>query len=145
MPETTTTTEKNLALLHTSYEALERGDLDACAEMLTENFIANVPGLPDPLHGSQIWRLGAQAMWDGFPDLRIKVEDMFGADDKVAVRVHFRGTHRGTFQGIPATDRPVSFRSIELYRVEGDRIAEEWVAPDMISLMQQISPTPTDH
>ncbi|MEV2197811.1 ester cyclase [Streptomyces phaeochromogenes] len=145
MAETTTTTEKNLALLRTAYKTLERGELDACVEMLTENFIANVPGLPDPLHGPEIWRLGAQAMWDGFPDLQISVEDMFGADDKVAVRVHFRGTHRGTFQGIPATDRQVNFRSIELYRVEGDKIAEEWVAPDMISLMQQISPAPADH
>ncbi|MEU9895988.1 ester cyclase [Streptomyces phaeochromogenes] len=145
MAEMTTTSEKNLALLRTAYKTLERGELDACVEMLTENFIANVPGMPDPLHGPQIWRMGAQAMWEGFPDLQISVEDMFGAGDKVAVRVHFRGTHRGTFQGIPATDRQVSFRSVELYRVEGDKIAEEWVAPDMISLMQQISPTPAGH
>ncbi|MGW1214428.1 ester cyclase [Streptomyces sp. NPDC002499] len=137
-----TTPEKNLALLRSAYKSLELGELDACVAMLTENFIANVPGVPDPLHGPEVWRLGAQAMWEGFPDLRINVEDMFGAEDKVAVRVHFRGTHRGTFQGVAATDREVSFRSVEIYRIEGDRIAEEWVAPDMISLMQQISPAP---
>lgn len=140
-----TTTEKNLALLRTAYKTLESGDLDACVEMLTENFIANVPGIPGPLHGRETWRLGARAMLDGFPDLQIDVEDVFGVDDKVAVRVHFRGTHRGTFQGFAATDRPVSFRSIEIYRIEGDKIAEEWVAPDMISLMQQISPAPAGH
>lgn len=137
-----TASAKNLDLLRTAYKTLERGDLDACVEMMTENFIANLPGVPDPLHGREIWRLGAQTMLDGFPDLRIEVEDMFGVDDRVAVRVHFRGTHRGAFQGVPATDRPVSFRSIEIYRIEGDRIAEEWVAPDMIDLMRQISPAP---
>ncbi|MGX1908033.1 ester cyclase [Streptomyces phaeochromogenes] len=131
--------------MHTAYKTLERGDLDACVGMLTENFIANVPGVPDPLHGPEIWRLGAQAMREGFPDLQISVEDMFAADDEVAVRVLFRGTHRGTFQGIPATGREVSFRSVELYRIKGDKIAEEWVAPDMISLMQQIPPAPADH
>jgi predicted ester cyclase len=78
-------------------------------------------------------------MREGFPDLRIDIEDIFGADDKVAVRVHLHGTHEGPFQGIPPTHRPVSFTSIEIYRVEGDKIAEEWVSPDMISLMQQIS------
>ncbi|MFI1394278.1 ester cyclase [Streptomyces sp. NPDC020681] len=140
-----TTTEKSQALLDTAYKTLERGDLDACVEMLTENFIANVPGIPDPLHGREIWRLGARAMLDGFPDLQINVEDMFGVDNKVVVRVHFRGTHRGTFQGVAATDRQVSFRSIEIYRIEGDKIAEEWVAPDMISLMQQISSAPAGH
>ncbi|MFI0976277.1 ester cyclase [Streptomyces sp. NPDC021093] len=133
---------KNLALLRTAYKALELGDLDTCVEMLTENFIANVPGVNDPLHGRAIWRHGAEAMWEGFPDLQIDVEDMFEADDKVAVRIRFRGTHRGTFQGIPPTDRQVSFRSVEIYRIEGDRIAEEWVAPDMLTLMQQISPAP---
>jgi steroid delta-isomerase-like uncharacterized protein len=140
-----TTVEKNPVLLRTAYTTLERGDLDACVGMLTENFIADVPGVPDPLHGPQIWRLGAGGMREGFPDLQVKVEDMFGAQDRVAVRVHFRGTHRGTFQGVAATGRQISFRSVEIYRVEGDRIAEEWVAPDMISLMRQISPAPADH
>ncbi|MGW7041990.1 ester cyclase [Streptomyces avermitilis] len=135
-----TATEKNAALLRTAYQRLQSGDLDACVELLTENFIANVPGTPDPLHGREVWRLGAQAMLEGFPDIQVDVEDMFSVRDKVAVRVHFRGTHQGTFQGVAATHRPVSFRSLELYRIEGDKIAEEWVAPDLISLMQQISP-----
>ncbi|MEU3299014.1 ester cyclase [Streptomyces sp. NPDC006678] len=134
------TPEKNLALMHAAYKTLQSGDLDATAELVTEDFIANVPGIPDALRGREVWRLGAQAMLEAFPDLQIQVEDMFSVDDKVAVRVHFQGTHQGTFQGIQATQRPVSFRSIELYRLEGDKIAEEWVAPDMTSLMQQISP-----
>ncbi|WP_277914779.1 ester cyclase [Streptomyces sp. Root431] len=48
---------------------------------------------------------------DGFPDLRIDVEDMFGAGDKVAVRVRFRGTHRGAFQGVAATNAPKDGRN----------------------------------
>jgi steroid delta-isomerase-like uncharacterized protein len=140
-----TTVTKNLALMRAAYAKVEAQDLDACTELLTEDFVANLPGAPGPLHGREIWRHGTQAMWEGFPDLRIDVEDMFGVDDKVVVRVHFRGTHRGAFQGVEATDRPVSFRSIEIYRIEGDRIAEEWVAPDMIGLMQQIAPAPASH
>ncbi|MFF3017293.1 ester cyclase [Streptomyces sp. NPDC057939] len=135
-----TVTEKNLTLLRTAYGRLERADVEACAQLLTEDFIANVPGMADPLHGREVWKLGARAMWDGFPDLRITVEDMFGAGDRVAVRVHFSGTHRGSFQGFAPTGREVGFRSLEIYRVEDDRIAEEWVAPDMISLMRQIAP-----
>ncbi|MFD0339635.1 ester cyclase [Streptomyces sp. NPDC127117] len=136
--------EKNMALMRTAYQAMQSRDVDAGAELLTDDFIANVPGAPDPLIGREVWKLGTRAMLEGFPDLRIEVEDIFGADDRVAVRVHFRGTHQGAFQGIEATQRQVSFRSIELYRFEGDKIAEEWVAPDMSSLMQQISAGP-DH
>ncbi|NUK07579.1 ester cyclase [Streptomyces lunaelactis] len=128
-----------MTLMRTAYQSVESGDLDAAAQMLTENFIANVPGSPDPLHGREIWRLGTQAMKDAFPDLKINVQDMFSVGDKVTVLVHFQGTHQGAFQQFEATGRQVSYRSIEVYRIEGDKIAEEWVAPDMLSLMQQIS------
>lgn len=134
--------EKNMNLVRTAYAAMESGDLEACVELLTEDFTAHLPGAPHPVHGREVWRAGAQAMRDGFPDLRITVEDMFGAGDKVAVRVRFDGTHRGNFQGLEATGRPVGFRSVEIYRIEGERLAEEWVAPDMLSLMGQIAPEP---
>lgn len=137
----TTTTDQNVALLRTAYQCVERGDLDAATELMTEDFIANVPGSPEPLHGREIWRFGTQAMLDAFPDLKIDVQDIFGAGDKVTVLVNFQGTHLGAFQQFEPTGRTVAFRSVEVYRIEGDKIAEEWVAPDMISLMQQIAPT----
>ncbi len=131
--------EKNIALLRKAYKTLQSGNLDACVELLAVNFIANLPGLPEPLHGRDTWRLGTQAMLEGFPDLRVDIEDIFGAGDKVAVRVRMHGTHDGPFRGIPPTHRPVSLTSIEIYRMEGDLIAEEWVAPDIAGLMRQLS------
>lgn len=134
-----TARESNVALVRAAYETMQRGDLDAVCGLLTETFIANLPGLPEPLRGREVWKLGAQAMLEGFPDLRIHLEDIFGAGDKVAVRLRFRGTHNGQFQGVPPTHRPVEFTSVEIYRLEGNKIAEEWVSPDMLGLMRQIS------
>ena len=133
------TPDQNIAVMRKGLAAAQRGDLDASAELLTEDFIAHLPVLPEPLHGREVWRQGVQAMRAGFPDLRIDVEDIFGAGDKVAVRVRFSGTHSGPFQGVPPTHRAVSFTSVEIYRLEDGRIAEEWVSPDMMGLMQQIS------
>ena len=134
-----TNTETNMALLRTAYELVENGDVDAAAQLLTEDFIANVPGTPEPLRGKEVWRAGTQGMREAFPDLKIDIQDMFGSGDKVAVLVSFRGTHQGAFQQFEATGRPVSFRSVEVYRIEDGKIAEEWVAPDLLSLMRQIS------
>src|SRR5262245_41376799 len=128
-----------VALLRRAFQLLQSGDLDACEELLTPDFIANLPGLPEPLHGRQAWRLGVQAMREGFPDLGVDIEDIFGVGDKVAVRLRLHGTHDGPFEGIPPTHRKVSFTSIEMYRVAGDRIAEEWVSPDMMGLVRQLS------
>lgn len=131
--------EKNIALVRRGYETLQSGDVDALAELITENFIANIPGLPEPLRGREPWRRNVEAMLEGFPDLQIDIDDMFGAGDKVAVLLRFHGTHNGQFQGVPPTHRRVSFSSIEVYRLEGDKIAEEWVSPDILGLMRQIS------
>jgi steroid delta-isomerase-like uncharacterized protein len=141
----TTTPEKNITLMRTAYQAVENGDLDAAEQLLTENFIANVPGAPEPVIGRETWRYGTQEMKEAFPDLKINVQDIFGVDDKVTVLVHFEGTHLGSFQQFEATGKRVSFRSVEVYRMEGDQIAEEWVSPDLLSLMQQVSPAPADH
>ncbi|MFE4632217.1 ester cyclase [Streptomyces sp. NPDC056773] len=138
-----TTIEKNVALVRRAYRCVQDRDLDAAQELLTENFIANVPGVAEPLRGREIWRMGSQIMLDAFPDLTIDVQDIFGVGDKVTVLVNFRATHLGAFQQFEATGRAVAYRSVEVYRFEGDRIAEEWVAPDLLHLMQQIAPTPT--
>ncbi|MGW6986798.1 ester cyclase [Streptomyces sp. NPDC054946] len=125
----TTAPEKNVTLLRTAYQAVESGDLDAAEQMLTEGFIANVPGSPAPLVGRDVWRLGTQAMKDAVPDLKMKVQDTFGVGDKVTVLLHFEGTHQGAFRQIEATGRQVSFGSIGVYRIEGHKIAEEWGRP----------------
>ncbi|MFC9584983.1 ester cyclase [Streptomyces yangpuensis] len=56
------------------------GDLDTAQNMLAEDFIANLPGGAAPRRGRAIWREGAQAMLEAFPDLEIDVQDIFGAD-----------------------------------------------------------------
>ncbi|ONM46623.1 ester cyclase [Nocardia donostiensis] len=131
--------EKNVALLRTAYNRLmQHKDLDESLELLTDDFIANIPGLDEPRRGRDAWRFGVEAMHEAFPDLRVEIENIFSVGDEVAVRLRFSGTHKGTFQGIEPTHRTVNFRSLEHYRVVGDKIAEEWVAPDIASLMRQL-------
>ncbi|WP_240649071.1 ester cyclase [Streptomyces sp. Z26] len=138
----TTTPEQNIALVRTAYRAMENGDLDAAVGMLTEDFLAHVHGAAEPLPGRDVWRYGAQGMRDAFPDLTITVRDIFATGDKVTVLVLMEGTHQGAFQQFEASGARVAFRSVEVYRVAGGRIAEEWVAPDLLQLMQQIGAAP---
>ena len=125
-----------------AYTHLQAGELEAASALLSEDFTAHIPGLAQPLQGRQIWQAGAQQMVEAFTDLTVHVEHALACDDQVAVRVRMSGTHTGSFQGVPATGRSVGFPSLEWYRIQDGRIAEEWVAPDMALLMSQIS---TDH
>ncbi|TWD82451.1 steroid delta-isomerase-like uncharacterized protein [Kribbella amoyensis] len=132
-------TQDNVELLQGLYKLLASGDLDRAAAHLTEDFVAHQPGRPEPSLGRDTWRAGAQHMLDAFPDLRITIDDIFGAGDQVVVRLHFAGTHQGPFLEIPPTQRQVEFASLELYRVEDGQVAEEWVAPDMLGLLRQLT------
>jgi predicted ester cyclase len=73
----------------------------------------NLAELPGPLHGRDVWRQGAEVMQQGFPDIQAHIEDIFAAQDRVAVRLKFRGTHSGEFLDFPATGRTIEYVSHE--------------------------------
>ncbi|MCG6871566.1 MAG: ester cyclase [Gammaproteobacteria bacterium] len=73
-----------------------------------------------------------------FPDAHWSVEDSFAHGDRVAVRFVFRGTHQGTFMGIPATAKAVVVPAITIFRVAERRIAEEWVNLDFYGMLRQL-------
>ena len=41
-------------------------------------------------------------------------------------------THKGGFMGLPGTDQPADMRVIDIYRRDGDRLAENWVFIDIL-------------
>jgi predicted ester cyclase len=74
----------------------------------------------------------------GFPQYRIKAEDMIEEGDKVAIRGRFMGTHSGEFNGIPATGKTVELPFIIIYRIEGGKIAEHWLEANNLALLTQL-------
>lgn len=129
----------NVELIRAGFRAFNDGDTDECLARITPDLIINLAEMPEPRHGRDTWRQGFEMMKHAFPDLQAHVEDIVAADDKVAVRVRFRGTHAGEFLGIPATGRTIDYVSHEFYRVAGGLVAEEWICSDLGTLLRQIS------
>ena len=67
---------------------------------------------------------------EAFPDLRCVVEDIFGEEDRLAIRWSTVGTHEGDYLGVAPTGRSVSVSGISLARLRAQRIVEEWVTWD---------------
>ena len=129
----------NVELVRAGFEEFNAGDVERCMARMAPDFIINLAELPEPQHGQEVWRQGFEMMKHAFPDLQAQIEDIFGAQDKVAVRVRFRGTHSGEFLGFPATGRTVEYVSHEFYRIADGLVAEEWICSDMATLFRQIS------
>jgi len=97
-----------------------------------------VPGQNEPLQGPKGYLMIIAMMRSGFPDIQWTLDDMITENDKVAVRYTMKGTHQGTFFGVPATGKPISVQTINVYRLSGDQIIEEYGQPDMLGLLTQI-------
>ena len=97
-----------------------------------------VPGQLEPLQGPKGYLTIIAMMRSGFPDIKWTIEDMVTENDKVAVRFIMKGTHQGTFFGVPATNKPIVVQAMNFYRLAGDQIIEEYGQPDMLGLLQQI-------
>ena len=139
MSQHVTTPEANIQLIRDGFEAFNAGDLDACLTRAAPDLVMNLAESPEPIYGHAAWRQGAELMKRAFPDLEATIEDIFAAQDRVAIRLTFRGTHAGEFLGIPATGRSVQYISHEIYRIANGLIAEEWICSDTATLMRQLS------
>lgn len=134
-----TSVEHNREVSRRWIDVFNRRDNAAEANVRAPDYVAHAPASlePDPLD-SDAWAQFLAGFVEGFPDLQITIEDAVGEDDLVAQRVHFRGTHTGEFQGLPATGRQVSFSGLELNRFVDGRVAEHWFQLDSLTLLQQL-------
>lgn len=73
-----------------------------------------------------------------FPDIKVKVEDILAADDKVVLRWSGIMTHTGDHLGLPATGRTVRTRGITIARIVDGKIVEGWDNWDQLGMLEQL-------
>jgi steroid delta-isomerase-like uncharacterized protein len=135
-------TEDNKAIVLRNYEELNKGNLGIVDELYATNYVGHTAGLPEPVRGREALKPLLAAYFTAFPDLHETPEDLIAEGDKVAIRVTYRGTHKGDFQGLPPTGRQVQFTSIDIYRLAGGKIVEQWVEFDGPGMLQQLGVIP---
>ncbi len=94
----------------------------------------------------------AMAWLRAFPDARLTVKNELVAGDWVAQEFTFEGDHEDTLSSpsgdVPATHKRLTGRAVQLFRVEGDTIAETHLYFDQVQVMTQLGLMPeaaTDH
>ena len=83
-------------------------------------------------------RVSFNSFTAAFPDVQIIIQEMIGEGDKVAILWTFLGTHRGPFQGIPATGKTVEWDGIDLYTIRDGKITSLVRQADSRHLFQQL-------
>ena len=135
-----TTPEENEAIVTMYWEEAVWGDQGTINELVAPNEIHHW-GIGGDTTGfeefSERWDLFLTA----FPDLEFTV-DLVTAEGEFATTLWTAtGTHRGEWLGIPPTDREVTWRGINVFRIECGQIVESWGAADHLGLLSQITST----
>jgi predicted ester cyclase len=118
-------------------------DKSAANAALLERYVAAVNGNDAALRRQvfaepYIQHGGIKALRDIFPDINLTVEDRIFGGDKIVARNTWTGTHRGAFLGIEPTGKQVTINTIDIWRVEGDKLAEHWDVIDIAGLQKQL-------
>ena len=136
---TTSDVDHNKAVSRRWIDAFNARDDAAQADVLGPGYIGHAPASlePSPLD-PEAWASFLAGFVEGFPDLELTIEDTVAEGDLVAQRITFNGTHTGVFQGLPPTNKRVTFNGLELNRFEDGRVAEHWFQLDALGLLQQL-------
>ena len=116
------------------------GELGVLDEIATPDYVEHDP-LPGQGDGLQGLRERVRMLKDGLA-VRFTIEDVIEGGDKLVVRWTNSGTHVGEFLGIPATNKSFSVAGIDIYRLEGGKLAEHWHVIDQLALLQQLGLIP---
>jgi steroid delta-isomerase-like uncharacterized protein len=73
-----------------------------------------------------------------FPDQRNELIALHQADDAVVAEFDLKGTHLGSFRGLPATGKDFTCRMVALFLFEEDRLVGERVYFDSATILRQL-------
>ena len=71
-----------------------------------------------------------------FPDMHTTIEQIVAENNLVVAFLNGSGTHKGEFHGIPPTNKQVSIRSADLYKIENGIITGHWDVVDQLNLLK---------
>jgi predicted ester cyclase len=104
---------------------------------LAQNFVDRTfpSGRPEGLKGVLEASKNFRA---AIPDLRAEIEELLVVNDRAVVRYIFTGHFTGRFKDLKGDGREISFRAVDIYRVQNGQISDNWHLEDNLSLMQQL-------
>lgn len=137
------TTNENKQLVGRYLSEVVNGrQFEVAGGILSPDFAMNHPVVTGTIKSAAGFRETMASLFSAFPDLHVTLEEVTAEQDAVAVRLGWRGTHRGEFIGFAATGQPFAITGSAVYHVIDGRITRAWEELDLFGLLQQVGALP---
>ncbi len=125
-------------------EIWNKGKFDEIDELVTADFVIHTARPGNELKGPKQVKEYYTKLHEAFPDIRFTITDQIAEEDKVVTHFNVQATHKGDFNGIPATGKKVNFTGIDIDKISDGKFVECWTKMDELGLMQQLGVVPSE-
>jgi len=132
--------EENVELMRRWFnEVWNEGRIESIRELMAPDAIG-IGELEDggELRGPADFVPFVERVRSAFPDIKIVVDDAFGAGDKVVLRWTATMTHAKDSFGIPATSKKIRVSGTSIVQIVNGKIVAGWDNWDRLGMLEQI-------
>jgi predicted ester cyclase len=126
-------------------ETFNEGNIELIDQLVAPGAVNHDPATPAQmraLSGPEVFKATVSMYRTAFPDVHITVDDVIAAGDKVVLRWHSEGTHRGELAGLAPTGARGTVTGIGIDRWKDGKVVEAWTEWDNLGLARQLGAAP---
>lgn len=105
--------------------------------LFTDDFVDHDPGEGQPAGGA-----GLAWYWEGFErsfsDMTRDIVETVATPGHLVTVTDLSGRHTGEYLGHAPTGRSFTVRAVQVFRFDGERLAERWGSTDVAGILQQL-------
>ena len=131
--------EENVELMHRWFnEVWNDGKMETVHELFPpDGHAIGHYGERSEIHGPNDFIPFVKRIRGAFPDVKVTIDDAFGAGDKVVLRWSAAMTHTGEGFG-PPSNKPVRVTGMTIVRIAEGKIVQGWDNWDQLGMLSQI-------
>jgi predicted ester cyclase len=122
-------------LLDRYVAAVNAHDTSTFPDIFTEAYIQHSGRNPS---GLQAQIANYQRIFENWPDFQTRIEDRIFGADRIVARAMLTATHTRNVLGFAPTGKRLAWSTIDIWRVEGGKLAEHWDVVDIAGLEKQL-------
>ncbi|WP_158827392.1 ester cyclase [Mucilaginibacter lacusdianchii] len=134
-------TQKEIDTLHAFYGVFSNRDYSVVDTILATNW-QDIPLAPGQKDGPEGYKELVQGFAQAFPDVSIKIHEIFGTHERVGVRAEISFTHSSKFMGIAPTQEKVTIALHEFHHLKDGKVTKTWHLEDWLSMLIQTGAWP---
>ena len=135
--------QQNKALVRHLFEVINNGELDQLRDLVDANVVDHNAVIFMQPEGPGAVEDGIRLLRQGFPDLRINIEELVAEGDRVVARLTMSGTNTGEYRGLPApTQQHFRSEAIAILRIADAKVTEIRGTADRLGMLTQLGILP---